>query len=96
MVDLNTLLDIPRGVILTDATGINNNGQGIAIAETSVPIPEPETYALMLVGLSLVGLWHGVKGCRIWLSIIDSALLQKNKKLRAHCIFQDRSSNVRF
>ncbi len=56
MVDLNTLLDIPRGVSLTDPTGINNNGQVIAIAEISVPIPEPETYALMLVGLSLVGL----------------------------------------
>jgi probable HAF family extracellular repeat protein len=51
MVDLNSLVDLPEGVILTQAAGINNNGQVIAMGV----IPEPETYALMLAGLGLVG-----------------------------------------
>jgi probable HAF family extracellular repeat protein len=51
MVDLNSLVDLPDGVILTRATGINNNGQVIAVGV----IPEPETYALLLAGLGLVG-----------------------------------------
>ena len=51
MMDLNSLVD-PDGVILTDARGINNNGQVIAIGI----VPEPETYGLMLAGLSLIGL----------------------------------------
>lgn len=52
MVNLNSLLDLPKGVILTSATAINNNGQVIALGV----IPEPETYALMLAGLGIVGL----------------------------------------
>jgi probable HAF family extracellular repeat protein len=51
MVDLNSLVDLPDGVILTQAAGINNNGQVIAMGV----IPEPETYALMLAGLGLLG-----------------------------------------
>ncbi len=49
--DLNSLVDLPDGVVLRDAMGINNSGQVIATG-----VPEPETYALMLVGLGLVGL----------------------------------------
>jgi probable HAF family extracellular repeat protein len=52
MMDLNSLVDLPEGWVLTNASDITNNGQMIA---TGV-IPEPETYALMLAGLGLVGL----------------------------------------
>jgi uncharacterized membrane protein len=48
--DLNSLVDLPDGVILTGAVDINNNGQVIATG-----IPEPETYALMLAGLAFIG-----------------------------------------
>lgn len=51
MMNLNSLVDLPEGWILTEARGINNNGQVIAIGI----IPEPEIYALMLIGLGLVG-----------------------------------------
>lgn len=51
MMDLNSLVDVPRGVILTQATGINNAGQVVAYAT----IPEPKTYALFLAGLAFVG-----------------------------------------
>jgi probable HAF family extracellular repeat protein len=53
MTDLNSLVDLPRGVVLTEAIDINNNGQVIARASI---VPEPETYALMLAGLGLIGL----------------------------------------
>lgn len=56
--DLNSLVDLPEGVILGRAVGINNNGQIIALATT---IPEPETYALMLAGLSLIGFIAGAR-----------------------------------
>ena len=49
--DLNSLVHLPGGMTLTEATGINNAGQVIAIA----PIPEPEIYALFLAGLGLIG-----------------------------------------
>lgn len=55
MVDLNLLVDLPDGVTLTGAEGINNSGQVIATGIFIPPIPEPESYALMLAGLSLVG-----------------------------------------
>jgi probable HAF family extracellular repeat protein len=51
MMDLNSLVDVPSGVILEYATGINNSGQVVAIGT----IPEPEIYALLLAGLALVG-----------------------------------------
>ena len=50
MTDLNSLVNLP-GVVLTKAWDINNNGQVIALGL----IPEPETYALMLAGLGLIG-----------------------------------------
>jgi probable HAF family extracellular repeat protein len=52
MTDLNSLVDLPEGVILTKALDINNNGQ---VLVTGI-IPEPETYALMLAGLGLIRL----------------------------------------
>jgi probable HAF family extracellular repeat protein len=51
MMDLNLLVDLPEGIILTNARDINNNGQVIAIGM----VPEPESYALLLTGLALVG-----------------------------------------
>jgi probable HAF family extracellular repeat protein len=51
MMDLNSLVDVPGGVILEGAAGINNSGQVVAIGT----IPEPEIYALFLAGLALVG-----------------------------------------
>jgi probable HAF family extracellular repeat protein len=51
MTDLNSLVSLPDGVILTRADAINDHGLVLVQA-----IPEPESYALMLAGLSLVGL----------------------------------------
>jgi probable HAF family extracellular repeat protein len=51
VMDLSSLVDLPGGVILTEARGINNTGQVIAIAI----VPEPEIYALFLAGLCPVG-----------------------------------------
>jgi probable HAF family extracellular repeat protein len=53
MNDLNSLIDLPGGIILTSATGINNSGQVIANG-TILGIPEPKTYALLLAGLALI------------------------------------------
>ena len=50
MTDLNSLVSLP-GVTFTGARDINNHGQ---ILVTGV-VPEPETYALLLAGLGLVG-----------------------------------------
>ena len=51
MTDLNSLVSLPGGVVLTEATGINNHGQVAVIGN----IPEPETYAMLLAGLGLLG-----------------------------------------
>ena len=51
MTDLNSLVSLPGGAVLTEATGINNQGQVAAIGI----IPEPETYAMLLAGLGLLG-----------------------------------------
>lgn len=63
MVDLNTLADLPEGWVLTDATGINDNGWITATASNASlgqthafllsPVPEPGTLAL---ASSLLGL----------------------------------------
>jgi probable HAF family extracellular repeat protein len=50
LTDLNSLVDLPQGVVLIGATGINNVGQVITTL-----IPEPESYALLLAGLALIG-----------------------------------------
>jgi probable HAF family extracellular repeat protein len=52
MTDLNSLVDLPDGVILTYAYDINSVGQ--VIASGSI-IPEPQTYAMLLAGLGLIG-----------------------------------------
>jgi hypothetical protein len=51
MTDLNSLVELPVGIVLTSALNINNAGQVIVTAV----IPEPRSYALMLAGLILVG-----------------------------------------
>ena len=56
MINLNSLVDLPEGWVLTEATGINNNGQVIAIGGQVIAIgliPEPKIYALMLAGFGL-------------------------------------------
>jgi len=53
MTDLNLLIPHPESVFLwTQAKGINNHGQ--VIVEASI-VPEPETYAMLLAGLALIG-----------------------------------------
>jgi len=54
MTDLNSLVGLP-GVVLSEASAINNMGQVIAYSYSLGPIPEPQTYALMLAGLFLTG-----------------------------------------
>jgi hypothetical protein len=56
-------------MILTNAMAINNNGQVIAAGL----IPEPETYALMLAGLSLIGFMARRKKKENWGKIINPA-----------------------
>jgi probable HAF family extracellular repeat protein len=51
MTDLNSIVNLPDGIVLTEAMDINNVGQVIAVGV----IPEPETYAMFLAGLGLIG-----------------------------------------
>jgi probable HAF family extracellular repeat protein len=51
MTDLNLLVDLPGKAILTHVLDINNTGQVIAMGF----IPEPESYAMLLAGLGLIG-----------------------------------------
>jgi probable HAF family extracellular repeat protein len=55
MRDLNSLVDLPAGIVLKAALGINNMGQIIVLASTIPPVPEPQSYAVMLAGLILAG-----------------------------------------
>jgi probable HAF family extracellular repeat protein len=63
MTDLNSLASLPIGYVIGNAIGINNAGQVLVTAS----IPEPETYALMLAGLGLIGFvaWRQKPGSRI-------------------------------
>jgi hypothetical protein len=54
------LVDLPGGIILINAVDINNVGQVIAVDV----IPEPETYAMFLAGLGLLGFMAGRKRSR--------------------------------
>jgi probable HAF family extracellular repeat protein len=66
MTDLNSLASLPAGYVIGNAIGINNAGQVLVTAVTA-SIPEPETYALMLAGLGLIGFlaWRQKSGNRI-------------------------------
>lgn len=63
MTDLNSLIDPASGWGLTSAFDINDAGQivgsgtmaGQDYAFLLTPIPEPETYAMLLAGLAVVG-----------------------------------------
>ena len=60
MTDLNTLVNLKNGIYLGNATGINDRGQIIANGSDGhayllSPVPEPETYAMLLAGLGLMG-----------------------------------------
>jgi probable HAF family extracellular repeat protein len=55
MTDLNSLVNVPDGVVLINAIDINNKRQVIATGVVS-EVPELETYALMLTGSALIGL----------------------------------------
>jgi probable HAF family extracellular repeat protein len=57
--DLNDLVKLENGTFFTDAQGINDHGQIIANASDGfayllTPVPEPETYAMLLAGLGLI------------------------------------------
>ena len=72
MTDLNSLVYLADGAVLTEAFRINNAGQVIADgynptdtrshAYLLTPIPEPESYVLMLGGLGLIGLMARRRG----------------------------------
>ena len=49
MIDLNSLVDLPQGVVLTEAMDINNVGAGRRHC-----YPEPHSYAMLLAGLSVL------------------------------------------
>lgn len=63
MTDLNALIDPQLGWVLRTGYGVNESGQitgfgylnGSAHAYLLTPVPEPETYAMLLAGLMLVG-----------------------------------------
>lgn len=54
MTDLNSLVALPNGVVLVEATGINDRGQVVAMGIVQV-IPEPSAYAMLLAGLVFIG-----------------------------------------
>ena len=67
-VDLNSFLDgsaVSAGWVLHIASGINDQGAVIGYASNTntdltygfvlTPVPEPETYTMLLVGLGLIG-----------------------------------------
>jgi probable HAF family extracellular repeat protein len=59
MTDLNSLVTLSNGTFLVEAKGINDRGQILANASDGhayllSPVPEPETYAMLLAGLSVM------------------------------------------
>jgi len=68
MTDLNSLVKLENGTFLYDANGINDRGQIIANASDGhsyllTPVPEPETYAMFLAGLGLMGFIARRRNC---------------------------------
>jgi uncharacterized membrane protein len=55
MTDLNSLVSLPSGIVLTEATAINNMGQVVVNGYSIPAVPEPTSYVLMIAGLGLVG-----------------------------------------
>lgn len=60
MIDLNSLLSLEGGTYFVQSHGVNDRGQIIANASNGhayllSPVPEPETYAMMMAGLGLLG-----------------------------------------
>lgn len=81
--DLNSLIDLPDGVILTNATGINDAGQVVAIG--TPPIPEPHTYAMLLAGLSLVGFMYRRKKRASPITLRSSKIKEDSLMKTNHC-----------
>jgi hypothetical protein len=63
MHDLNSMVDAQSGWHFYSATGINNAGQiivngyfnGMSTSAILTPVPEPETYTMMLIGIGMLG-----------------------------------------
>ena len=51
MTDLASVVDLPTDFTYFRANAVNNHGQLIVVAV----VPEPETYAMLLLGLGLIG-----------------------------------------
>ena len=52
MTDLGSVVNPPTGFAFYSATAINNHGQLVAMGAV---VPEPEMYAMLLLGLGLIG-----------------------------------------
>jgi hypothetical protein len=52
MTDLSSILNLPPGSTFYSAAAINNHGQLVGVGTV---VPEPETYAMLLAGLGLLG-----------------------------------------
>jgi PEP-CTERM motif len=52
MTDLGSVVNLPTDFTSFSATAINNHAQLAAIGTV---VPEPETYAMLLLGLGLIG-----------------------------------------
>lgn len=80
-IDLNSLLDastVAAGWVLTDANGINDNGWIVGNATNNslgifrhafllsvTTVPEPETYAMLMMGLGLVGFMARIRSNKL-------------------------------
>jgi hypothetical protein len=53
MIDLGSVVHPPTGFYFRTAIAINNHGQ---VAGEAAVVPEPEMYAMLLLGLGLIGL----------------------------------------